>query len=329
MFAIWVALATSMGCSTGAAAPGTPLEERGQASGSAFSADRLVASAPAVGPECCKCGLKGNDDALNNKFDMKIGASAKTTAHIACNRAYGALARKWARDASMKLWWDNKSEEGKRDWYRKHLSVERSAGDSYKLSLDVVDAQKKSAGTEVRNCDSYVPFRTWAVEERILYPRFTMSDLESKWNALIARSSTPKMWARGQWLMGRFDGVRKDDVDSAMSESVTSRHVACSDVKSLREARKSADEALEGIKRKRSENNIAMPAEPPGPVVPRGLVQNDVTAQVLSTPTMDSAWEGALWQQDESSKLAAEVVGAIKCRLSLISLRVSSASPQC
>ena len=63
--------------------------------------DQALATQPPQGPSCCKCGLRGNATPLKDKWDMKIGTSAKTTQHIACARSYVALTRRWAKEPAI------------------------------------------------------------------------------------------------------------------------------------------------------------------------------------------------------------------------------------
>lgn len=71
----------------GQAVPGTPRPNAASdPTGMSKSILELRQAAPTLGVVCSKCGLRGNQTPAENKFDMKVGTSSKSTQHIACQR---------------------------------------------------------------------------------------------------------------------------------------------------------------------------------------------------------------------------------------------------
>lgn len=307
----------SLGLSTPApgGAPGTPNPHAAQFGGASKLAQQdgdaislLKKSQPASGPTCCKCGLRGNATTANDKYDIKIGVSAKTTQHVACHRSYGALTRRWAKDPAVKVWWESKGEDDKAQWYLGRLATERKMGEDHSLCIDVVSSQSSATGNETRGRDAYITFRDWCIEEKILNPGISMVELQAQWNQLITSGSTPKLWDRGQWLLGQYKGVVSDDIDSNMTTVTTTRSSKCRDATSLRAARSDGQNLIRDAKRMRRDQAPTMPVDLAANAVPRHMAANDVTDLLALSAQTSCAWEGELWQLDEDTKRAAEVV---------------------
>ena len=267
----------------------------------------LQEAQPAVGPECAKCGLRGNVEAMSNKWDLKIGSTSKATSHILCNRSYGGLSRRWAKDSALLVWWNAKGDEDKKEWYMKHMSVERCKGEGFDLMINIVEEQKQVSGQEARLGDEYITYRQWALQEKTMDPKLEKPALEAKWLDLITKSSTPKIFERGQWLLGQFAGLRKETIDGSYTSVSQAKATRCANVEALRKARTKGDDLVEEAKRRRLDSTVAMPGPPTRVAQTAGVAVNDVTTKVMQINCSDGLWDGELWQQDEDARMAAEV----------------------
>lgn len=125
----------------------------------------------------------------------------------ACASTDRALQRAQKGDTQFKKEWSSKSLEKRVAFYRmRKLEHQRGTRHNFEhVSLEVGE-QIKESGSK-KSIDLYVPFEAWRRDKSVEEPEWVLEDFEKEWKRLINETEEPKIFERGQWLIGRFHGV--------------------------------------------------------------------------------------------------------------------------
>ena len=125
----------------------------------------------------------------------------------ACTATDRALQRAQKGNAEFKKNWTTKTKEQRLDFYRvRKAEHQRGAKHNFEhVSLEVGE-QIKDSGSK-NSVHTFIPFDIWRRDKLLEEPRWTKEDFDKEWFRLIHETDEPKLYERGQWLLGRFQGV--------------------------------------------------------------------------------------------------------------------------
>ena len=138
-----------------------------------------------------------------------------------CSATDRGATRAAKKDASVRKAIDAKTSAEKREWYRAEKCKRQR--EEHRSRRDFSDLKVKQAETESHTNqavtgDHYEVFEDWAARQIVLGKFKDLAGAATGWQKLSQDPSLPWMKVRGQWCLGRFAGVRKEDID-AMSVS--------------------------------------------------------------------------------------------------------------
>ena len=131
--------------------------------------------------------------------------------------------------------------------------------------------------------DHYEVFEDWAARQIVLGKFKDLAGAAAGWQKLSQDPSLPWMKVRGQWCLGRFAGVRKEDIDAmSVSRSLeqSKRVTSGQDFDALMER---SDETL--AKRRRATDDAAPVLRPSVP--PLVLDDDDIQNAVALSDVLD------------------------------------------
>ena len=121
------------------------------------------------------------------------------------SNSYKALSTRWAKQRSLKTWWEQQGPTDKANWYRKQQAC---AGDKRKFTkleyAEIAEASEASVDDEVDDFMTFTMYKRWNLLEGK-----QLSTIEADWVKLVEDPSTEAVFARGQWLVPEFTGIKK------------------------------------------------------------------------------------------------------------------------
>ena len=134
---------------------------------------------------------------------------------------YKSLTQRWAKDRSLKTWWQAKSEEQKTAWFVSQQSFSNSGQKRKFDQIGYADESVKTSGTMERDLDHFQTFEIWSAPK--LLQGKTLPQLEREWQSLIQDSTTEAIMRRGQWLIPCWQGIVRERNSGEEQRSVSSR----------------------------------------------------------------------------------------------------------
>ena len=136
--------------------------------------------------------------------------------------SYKALATRWAKDRSLKTWFQAMTPEQQANWYCRRQTFSSNDGKRRFDDVKYSDVAEDVEGTGEEDQDW---FQTWSVFLRnCLIEGKTAQQAESLWTSMIDDPRVECIHRRGQWLVPEWQGVKRAKLSQNLNRSSSSRN---------------------------------------------------------------------------------------------------------
>ena len=127
------------------------------------------------------------------------------------NASYKSIAQRWNKQRQLKIWWDSLDDDQKANWYLKQHTI----GNGVKRKFDEITYAERSIQSTTAQ-ESFVDMMIpWSIYKRNGLTEGTdLVQLEREFKALVERPDTEAVFARGQWHVPEYIGIRREHIES-------------------------------------------------------------------------------------------------------------------
>ncbi len=119
--------------------------------------------------------------------------------------SYASLQARWGREKDLKAWWDSKTENEQVEWYRKQQQLSRGQKRKYEVHVrDTTEDVAKDGQQEVDIFETWEEFQCWG-----MMAGKSEAALQQEFQELVEDPNVDCVWARGQWCVPKFKGVKR------------------------------------------------------------------------------------------------------------------------
>ena len=142
---------------------------------------------------------------------------------------------------ALRTWWQGKNEQEQVNWYRGQHKLE--AGSKRKFDEVVVEEASGTFGWSYEKDEGN--FITWTFFFNLRENADkTYGQLCKEWEVEVYRPKTTAIFRRGQWLIHRWEGVKKATEHGEMVQGLAKRRKVASDVETLESLTKSGSQLV-------------------------------------------------------------------------------------
>lgn len=173
--------------------------------------------------QCSKCGEVVAIDDLepSSKDKYMVGKKGALIERI-CGLNYKCLARRWNDNSMLKVWWSQKDEAAKQQWYKEHKALRNKpsgvggAGNS-RVDFGIVEEEIRSTGIDRKRRRMWKSQALWERDRCVEDPSFAQKSRAARdqaWNQALLSEDIVKTQIDGAWHIGECQGMIEDVVDS-------------------------------------------------------------------------------------------------------------------
>ena len=180
--------------------------------------------------------------------------------------SYKSVAARWAKDKSLRVWWQAQSPDEKTAWYIK----QQSQGNGQKRSCDELTHQEFSS-KQVKQARLkevvYIPYDIWG--SRAKNQSKNKQQLEMEWNAKVADHAEGAIYENELWHLLEYQGIKIQEGLEITTGSTIARQTEVTSAEQLRDimdrssqVRNAVMSDFNGITMKKAESPFAADADP-------------------------------------------------------------------
>ena len=130
-----------------------------------------------------------------------------------CSRSYNSLTHRWKTNAKLKKWFDALSKDDRSAWFNTWNKIDpKRRWEMISFTERALEAKE----VMLDEIDEWITYETWHREKLLM--GWKESTIEAKWVEELERCSAEAVFARCQWLLPRFVGLRRTVRSSTRQE---------------------------------------------------------------------------------------------------------------